>query len=193
MSITLFCCAELPDLPWKNGLGLTKELVSWPPSSTMDDFDWRASIAHIANNCSFSRFPGINRVITLLTGSGIVIKTYDGAVCQTLDQSLKPFSFSGDLLIHVELIDGACHDFNLMTRGNTCNGRVDVVRDETVHFSDPQGLFLVTDGQWQYDDQLMKSGDGLWWHQLSDKPKPLIPISAKASILLVGIQPICSS
>lgn len=193
MPTTHFCCAELPDLPWKNGLGMTKELVTWPPGSTMDDFDWRASIAHIAKDCSFSSFPGINRVITLLTGSGIVMKTDDGAVCQTLDQPLKPFSFSGDLPIHVELIGGGCRDFNLMTRGNTCNGRVDVVRDETVNFSDPQGLFLVTEGQWKYDDQLMESGDGLCWHQFSDKPKALIPNSTKASILLVSIQPSCSS
>lgn len=53
--------AERPALPWKNGGGVTREVVAHPPGSDLGHFDWRVSIAEIHNAGPFSRFPGIER------------------------------------------------------------------------------------------------------------------------------------
>ena len=69
MSLTRFNFAALPVSPWRNGGGETREIVSWPPGA--QDFDWRASIATIAQDGPFSAFTGIDRSITLLEGDGV--------------------------------------------------------------------------------------------------------------------------
>lgn len=58
-------------MPWKNGGGMTRELVCQPPDADMDSFDWRVSIAHIASDGPFSSFSGVDRIITLLSGGGV--------------------------------------------------------------------------------------------------------------------------
>lgn len=192
MPFVRFCCTDLPDQPWKNGLGTTKELVTWPRGAGMDDFVWRVSIAHIANDCSFSSFPGIDRVITLLSGAGVVLKSHDGVLYQNLDQPLQPFAFSGDTALHATLIKGDCFDFNLMTLASTCTGRVDVVHAQNRSFSLKalQGLVMACAGQWRCGDQDLHPDEGLWWHQsLPIRYRTLIPSSADASALVVQVQP----
>nr|MBA2815075.1 putative ATP-dependent helicase DinG [Candidatus Pantoea persica] len=63
---TRFRYANLPVSRWRNGGGETREIVSYPPGEA--DFAWRASIATLARDGAFSRFPGVDRVITLLRG-----------------------------------------------------------------------------------------------------------------------------
>ncbi len=58
--------ATLPATPWKNGGGVTREIVCQPPGAGLAAFDWRVSIATIASDGPFSLFAGIDRVITLL-------------------------------------------------------------------------------------------------------------------------------
>ena len=66
LTIHRFDRHSLPATPWKNGGGLTREIVCMPHGGGLDSFDWRVSIAHIASNGPFSTFPGVDRVITLL-------------------------------------------------------------------------------------------------------------------------------
>ena len=99
-------------MPWKNGGGVTREIVCLPPGAGMNDFDWRVSIAHIASDGPFSAFPGIDRVITLLSGGGVHLLGDDGQVDHPLDTPLAPFAFAGEAAIHAHLLAGDCHDFN---------------------------------------------------------------------------------
>ena len=54
--------------PWKNGGGATRELACSPLGADMAHFDWRVSVATIAQSGPFSCFAGVDRIITLLSG-----------------------------------------------------------------------------------------------------------------------------
>ncbi|WP_137155032.1 HutD family protein [Rhizobium sp. FKL33] len=101
-------------MPWKNGKGVTEEVASFPEGAALDEFGWRLSIAHVAEDGPFSVFPGIDRTITLLSGNGMTLDLPDESV--KLQISGEPFSFSGDLVISSRNHGGATVDFNVMTR-----------------------------------------------------------------------------
>ena len=67
----LFAPDEYRRMPWKNGGGSTDEIATYPRGAGLDAFDWRVSIAHVASDGPFSRFPGVERTITLLEGAGM--------------------------------------------------------------------------------------------------------------------------
>ena len=49
--------ADYRRMPWKNGSGETVEVAVFPPGASIDDFDWRISIATVAaENGAFSLF-----------------------------------------------------------------------------------------------------------------------------------------
>ncbi|MCB2071086.1 MAG: HutD family protein, partial [Ottowia sp.] len=66
-----FALADLPAEPWKNGGGRTRTVATWPAGAGLSDFDARVSVATIAASGPFSRFPGIDRQIVLLSGGGV--------------------------------------------------------------------------------------------------------------------------
>ena len=72
MTFERFALQDLPGTPWKNGGGITREIVCWPPGSGLDDFWWRASVATIDAAGPFSAFPGVDRTIMLLEGAGVL-------------------------------------------------------------------------------------------------------------------------
>ena len=56
--------------PWKNGGGLTRELLAWP---SRDAWSVRVSVADIERDGPFSPFPGVERWFTVLEGAGVVL------------------------------------------------------------------------------------------------------------------------
>jgi environmental stress-induced protein Ves len=166
MSLHRFDRRTLTASPWKNGGGVTREIVCQPPGAGMDAFDWRVSIAHIDSDGPFSRFEGVDRVITLLEGAGVRLQSSDGRldhrVDHRLDQPLIPFAFAGEAPVVGTLLDGPCDDFNVMTRRTTCRATVAVCHGTTT-VSAPAGLLLAVSGHWQAGDQMLAPGQGLWW------------------------------
>lgn len=67
----IFSLDTLPVSRWKNGGGETREICRIPSDEPDGDFAWRASIATIERDGDFSCFPGVDRVITLLSGDGV--------------------------------------------------------------------------------------------------------------------------
>ncbi|MDH7799086.1 MULTISPECIES: HutD family protein [unclassified Beijerinckia] len=101
-------------MPWKNGGGVTIEVAIAPDDATLDDFDWRISMAHVATPGPFSRFPGVDRTLAVLSGAGIRL-AIGGAPPVTLDLSSPPHAFSGHVETNATLIDGAIDDLNVMS------------------------------------------------------------------------------
>lgn len=118
--------ADLKPVPWKNGLGVTREIAVEPAGASMDDFTWRVSIADVDTASPFSRFPGIDRTIVLLGGDGFTM-TLDGTRRHALTTPCEPFAFPGEATVDVTLAGGATRDFNLMVRRGAASGRVDVL------------------------------------------------------------------
>lgn len=174
MPFHLFERAQLRASPWKNGGGVTREIACHPPSANIQDFDWRISIAHIARDGDFSVFTGVDRVITLLEGGGVQLSSADGSVMHALDTPLQPFAFSGDTEVHGRLLNGDCHDFNVMTRRGVCQAEVRVLRRHETWLPAPAGLLMAMRGAWQVQadgtgtasaqQHTLGAQTGLWWH-----------------------------
>ena len=108
--IHLYRAADYPRMPWRNGGGTTQEVACNPGGSTAA-FDWRLSIADVAQDGGFSAFTGYQRIITVLEGQGIQL-TVDGHEQAPLAPR-KAYAFLGDAQVDCRLLDGAIRDFNL--------------------------------------------------------------------------------
>ena len=116
--------AGLPVIPWRNGGGVTREVVA-SGGSDPQDFDWRISIADVSQPGPFSAFPGVDRVITLVEGERMEL-VIDGAVhVLGLHESL---SFDGASQASCSLPTGPTRDLNVMTRSDRLSAAV-AVRD----------------------------------------------------------------
>ena len=116
--------AELPVIPWRNGGGVTREVVASGGSDPLG-FDWRISIADVSQPGPFSAFPGVDRVITLVEGQRMDL-LIDGVVhVLGLHESL---SFDGASQASCGLPAGPTRDLNVMTRSDRLSAAV-AVRD----------------------------------------------------------------
>ncbi|WP_208278595.1 HutD/Ves family protein [Massilia oculi] len=110
--------AGLSPVPWKNGGGSTIEIAIGPPDAGFDDFDWRVSLATIAEDGAFSQFPGVDRTLALVDGHGLTLQI-DGE--PTLISDAEPvIAFDGASEVQARLNRGPTLDFNVMSRSERC-------------------------------------------------------------------------
>jgi len=109
----LLRAAERAAIPWRNGGGVTRDVIVSPASATLDAFDWRISIAEIARDGPFSRFPGIDRKLAVLAGK--VALTVEGRGPVALDTHGPVLDFPGEAAVEGHVIDGPSTDLNVMT------------------------------------------------------------------------------
>ncbi|MFN3317178.1 MAG: HutD family protein [Allorhizobium sp.] len=102
-------------MPWKNGLGITREVISRPASDGSGGFDWRISLATVGASGPFSVFAGIDRTIAVLQGDGMQL-TVDGRREPPLLVTSPPFAFSGDAEVQADCLGGETLDLNVMSR-----------------------------------------------------------------------------
>ena len=110
--------------PWKNGGGTTTEIACAPPGAGLDDFSWRVSTAEVALEGPFSGFPGVERVLVIISGAGLVLSV-DGADHRLAP--LEPFELSGDADSSASVPDGPVRDLNFMARRNLTSAEVEVL------------------------------------------------------------------
>ncbi|MBP2561728.1 environmental stress-induced protein Ves [Neorhizobium galegae] len=110
-------------MPWKNGGGETVEIAVFPAGASMEDFDWRVSIATIASDGAFSTFADVDRTLSVLSGGGIEL-TIDGCRPVTLEDSSEPYPFPADRPAVATLLNGVTTDLNVMTRRGRFSHRV---------------------------------------------------------------------
>jgi uncharacterized protein len=130
-------------MPWANGRGFTHEVMASPNS---DDWDWRLSIAEVAEDGPFSVLPGVDRILVVATGNGISLNVAGRA--HKLKRFEK-FHFVGESETVGELTNGPIYDVNLMVKRDRSMGepRVDIKlldRNEPISFEDfPNFVALV--------------------------------------------------
>lgn len=105
--------------PWRNGGGLTRELVAWPDSW---DWIWRMSVAEVDRGGPFSRFAGVQRWFAVLGGAGVRLNI--GAQMDELTCNSAPLCFDGAAPVDCELLGGPTQDFNLMLRADRARARM---------------------------------------------------------------------
>jgi len=119
---------QFKTIPWKNGKGQTTELAI-SKDGTLNNFDWRLSIASVVEDGPFSDFSGYERNLILLEGNGITL-THDKQPV-VLDQPFSRSRFNGASKTIGQLIDGPIKDFNLMTKQGKYHVLVESYIDQT--------------------------------------------------------------
>lgn len=192
MSVQRFARNALPAMPWKNGGGTTQEVLSWPPGSGLDAFDWRVSIATIAASGPFSVFPGVDRTIMLLEGDGVRLQS--ARFDHSLDTPHAPFAFDGEAVVDCTLRGGPSTDFNLMVRRARGAAVLRVVTDAQTLEGSSHGLLMSLGGLWRAGDETLAPGEGLWWTAHAAHWK-LAPDHDGARLAVVQWQPVhgCAS
>lgn len=102
-------------MPWKNGGGETTEIAVSPDGASIENFDWRLSMATVASSGPFSLFAGIDRTLAVLDGDGLSL-TVEGMGTTALTTGSAPLPFPGDAPAGADLIGGTVTDLNIMTR-----------------------------------------------------------------------------
>jgi environmental stress-induced protein Ves len=119
--------ADYRRMPWKNGGGQTHEIAVHPDGAGMAAFAWRVSVAEVAQDGPFSRFPGVDRTLVLLAGNGIRLAGAGAPL--DLRTLYEPVTFTGEAELDCVLADGPVRDFNLMVRRAAATGEIIVVRE----------------------------------------------------------------
>ena len=116
MTLSVVRLDDVAPKPWRNGGGVTRELLTWP-----DAGDWilRLSVADIEMDGPFSAFPGVRRWIVALTGAGMELGVPFNV---QLEPGLPVFSFDGQFAPLCTLTDGPTKDLNLMVATNRASG-----------------------------------------------------------------------
>lgn len=109
MKKTLITKQVFKVMPWKNGAGTTAEIDIDPPGSDFRQgtFNWRLSSARIEDENRFSKFPGYDRILTILSGEGLLLD----------NEELGPFEvfeFQGEEEIDCALIRNPVEDLGVI-------------------------------------------------------------------------------
>jgi uncharacterized protein len=104
--------ADYPTRPWKNGGGTTRDIFVEPPQASLDDFDWRMSLAQVDRDGPFSRFDNVDRTLVLLSGA-MTLHEQERRIGLVRGE---PVSFPGERDVTATLSGGSTLDLNVMTR-----------------------------------------------------------------------------
>jgi environmental stress-induced protein Ves len=141
--------SQTPLQPWRNGGGVTQELLAWPAA---DAWQLRVSVARIDRDGPFSAFEGIERWFTVLQGAGVVLGLNGGRMQLTADSA--PLAFDGAEAPSCTLLNGPTLDLNLMLRRDAGQSAMRVAQpgEEWVHHAPWRALFVAVDALLQVDD-----------------------------------------
>lgn len=156
--------ADAPEVPWRNGGGLTRELHV----AGSDPFDWRLSAATIPGDGPFSSFPGIDRILVLLQGDGVRLRFGDDGSHALLDRPGAACAFAGERAVDAELLGGPTVDLNLMWRRDRYTA---AVHDDPAAASADIAVVHVAAGTatvrapGQAAPVGLGAGDSAWWER----------------------------
>ena len=125
--------------PWANGRGQTLELLRLDGRHGLL---LRLSVAAVVENGPFSRFPGINRSLTVIRGAGFMLR---GQGIALRAAPMVPVAFPGDIDIAAEDVTGPSDDFNVMTAAHLPPAVV-TIAGEVVAAGGLLALYAIGDG-----------------------------------------------
>jgi hypothetical protein len=119
--------AEYITVPWKNGGGLTREILKVPDATA---FDWRLSLATIEEPGPFSTFEDYDRTLVLVRGAGVKLD-FGAHGRTTLRIPGQLAAFDGSWATSCTLIDGPSSDLNLIVSRTRAEFRTRLARVAT--------------------------------------------------------------
>jgi len=103
---------DITPTPWKNGGGISRDLLFWPAA---DAWCVRISLADITRDGPFSPYPGVKRWFAVVEGDGVELQFAAGSRLQRRGDA--PLHFDGADAPGCRLLSGMTRDLNLMLQG----------------------------------------------------------------------------
>jgi uncharacterized protein len=125
MSLQVVKLADVAAQPWRNGGGVTHELLVWPAGAAA--WQLRVSVATIDADGPFSPFAGVQRCFAVVEGAGVALRFAHGTL--TCVQASEPLSFDGADAPMCTLLAGSTRDLNLMVQASAGRGVMQRVSD----------------------------------------------------------------
>ena len=132
---------SVASVPWRNGGGRTRELLTRPAGA---DWSLRISLADIDADGPFSNFAGTRRWFAVVAGAGVRLRF--AAQVHVLTADTEPLQFDGALAPDCVLLDGPTRDLNLMLRDGVAAMRRALPEIEWNEGFDERGLFTLSAG-----------------------------------------------
>lgn len=145
-NVTVTRSIDVPAQRWRNGGGMTRELLAWPDAET---WQVRISVADIDADGPFSAFAGVERWFTVLQGHGVELTV--AAKKYRLARGDAPLRFDGNQPTDCRLLDGSTRDLNLMLRRATGSMQIAVDGQDWAPGAAQCGLFSAVAGRCQSD------------------------------------------
>jgi uncharacterized protein len=120
--------SDYTTVPWKNGGGLTREILKAPLDAP--SFDWRLSLATIESPGPFSAFEGCDRTLVLVRGAGVELD-FGSHGRATLRAPGQLVAFDGAWETSCTLIDGPSSDLNLIVARARAQAQAHMLRVTT--------------------------------------------------------------
>ncbi|MER7111643.1 HutD/Ves family protein [Streptomyces sp. NPDC000229] len=168
-------------VPWKNGGGVTREIAASPEHCGLDGFAWRVSLADVGADGPFSAFPGTERILTVVDGTGMHL---DAGGRHLLAERYLPRSFPGDVPTHGRLLAGPVVNLNVMHRRGAVTAAVAVVRGglPVPVARDTSVLVVALDGPAEVAGVELGRYDAV----LCDAPGPTVRTDGYAAVVTLG-------
>lgn len=133
--------SQFKTVPWKNGKGETVEMAI-NPGGTLDNFDWRLSMASVVEDGVFSNFSGYTRNLILIDGDGINLQHNDNKI-DRLKNLLDVATFDGGNKTVGNLHTNEITDFNIIARTSAFNTNVSCQKNITKHMLEKSDLCFI--------------------------------------------------
>jgi hypothetical protein len=144
--------AEYKIMQWKNGGGLTEEIARDPADG---EYLWRLSRARVEREGPFSEFPGFDRLLTVVEGSGLLVN-------DTKIEKFETLKFAGEDKIHCRLVDGAAVDLGLIYNRQKIRAEMQLMNaDQIFESCAPICFFYCASGNLQLNSAKLTAGSTL--------------------------------
>ena len=156
--------ADVPPTPWRNGAGETRVLLEWPRSP-----EWlvRISVARVpAGTSTFSSFPGVDRLITVVRGDPVRLTTEGQQPVELSASARELHFFSGDIPTTAHAGAQGCEDLNIMARRGAVRVQTAWIGQRRESATAALGAFLRTPAQFSAGGAGPIAVPGmalLWW------------------------------
>ena len=184
---------HIEPLPWRNGGGVTQELLAWPTGEVATpDWQLRISLARIESDGPFSAYPGVERWFAVVQGEGVVLRFARRRLM--LGAGSEPVRFEGAAAPHCELLDGPTQDLNLMVRSSAGRGAMVLVHagQEWVSTARWRAVFTAEATTLQIDDTdaaTLPAGTLAWRDGAGQQRWRLLPGAAPARAWWLQFKP----
>lgn len=169
--------ADLTATPWKNGGGVTREILRHEKDGAIV---WRLSIADVSSEGPFSVFAGLQRILTVIEGEGMRLIRPDGSAF--IADLFSPVAFSGEEPIAGELPNGPCRDFNVIWNPAIADASASVITEghaAASGFSEFSGILCLS------QRALISTGETLAFGDFAVLNEPAILKEGKALLVII--------